>query len=636
MFRLDSEADKQKAAEILKSLEPLLPCLVPLNSFHFNVKYVDHFNKRVVYAGVYPSPELLKLAEFAQKALRNGGIYLCGNFDQFTPHLTMLKISRPFMKESGVSELNPYLFDGIQHMAFGRQRVESLRICETGRDRDPVDNFYVTVSEIHNSLLCISDRLPALVSRNLIDQMSKGIIDEEMGDSLTTEILSSTNKVHDKENSFEKGVLSMEMLLKSNQWESPKVMIILRGLPGSGKTRLAEQLCRGKPSAFVCSADDYFNNQNVTTKKKEESSPPRGGNHRYKFKGAEIETAHKHCRDSLITAIQNGTEVVIVDNTHTQRWEYRVYERLALLCGYKSYVFEIFCNSDSTRQEFQKRCTHDVSDHVHKDMYTRWERDPQSITWAMRDTGNVTLDWIVTKKEEQARCPVLYSALFLDQKSRDRLAATHPPSLKNVQMDHVTLVHAPDNEHLTKLPVGTPFRVQMSYYAGNQNAQVVSVVELEKCLERLCLGERTPHITIATANNFQPKDAHTLLLLESCLAQPTENHILTGIVGVKIAVNERESVVCTDPYYFKNSHLVGLVQLPAEVSDIHKERFALFFYSLTIFRRNRFGKHYVLPIPVYVCLKDFYSRRGNSLKKEVKVNSRSRLGKEFFNWSIIC
>ena len=542
MFRLESDADKKKASEILKSLEPLLPCLVPLNTFKFHVKYVDHFNRRVVYAGVYPSTELSKLADIAQTKLRNGGIHLCGNFDKFTPHLTMMKLSRPFVNESEVSELNPFLFENIQHKTFGKQRVESLRICETGPERG-TDNFYVTIAEAHNCLLNISDRLPTLVTRNLTSQLAEGMIDEHVGDSLLSEIL-STNHQQDCDsndgNSFEKGVTTFEKLLNRYKWESPKAMIIMRGLPGSGKTHIAERLCRGKPSSVVCSADNYF----------EEGS----AKNNYKFTGTNIDSVHKRCRDDVITAIQDGVKVVIVDNTHTQRWEYRVYERLALLCGYKSYVFEIACNSVSTRQEFQRRCTHQVTEYVHKEMYTRWELDPQSIMWVPRDTSNVTLDWITKYR----RRPIMYSALFLDQKSRDILGTMHAPSLKNVLMDHMTLMFQPNQEHLENLPLGTPFRVQVTYYAGNCNAQVVSVVEVE---ERKLCSIQIPHITIATGNNFQPKDTASLLLLESCLMQPTQHSILTGVVGVKIAVNEKESVVCTDPYFFETHYIASASKL---------------------------------------------------------------------------
>ena len=558
MFRLESDADKTKCTKILKSLEPLLPCIVPLNAFTLDVKYVDHFNRRVVYAGVYPSVELVKLAEIAQTTLRNGGIHLCGNFDQFTPHLTMMKLSRPFVKESGVSELNPFLFEKIQHKSFGKQRVESLRICETGPERG-ADNFYVTTAEAHNRFLNISDSLPSLVSRNLIGQMAKGMIDEHVGDSLLSEIISKDQQDVDLNgDSFEKGVAALEKLLNQCKWESPKVMVIMRGLPGSGKTHIAERLCQRKPSSVVCSADNYFQEKTPSAKNS------------YRFVGTDIDSAHKRCRDDVIAAIKDGVEVVIVDNTNTQRWEYRVYERLALLCGYKSYVFEITCPSVSTRQEFQRRCTHHVTEHVHEEMSMRWEHDPQSITWVPRNTGNVTLDWITKKRNR----PIMYSALFLDQKSREILGAMHPPTLENVLMDHVTLMFQPNHEHLEDLPVGTPFRVQVSFYAGNSDAQVVSVLEVEE--RKLCTGA-CPHITIATGNNFQPKDVTSLFLTESCLAQPTQHSILTGIVGVKIAVNERESVVCTDPYYFKTHYMASTEQhVGTELKhDLKKEKVCL-------------------------------------------------------------
>eukprot|EP00111_Clytia_hemisphaerica_P013144 TCONS_00038582-protein len=524
MFRLNTEEDKSKAKQVLQSVTPLLPCLVPLNSYKFDVKYTDHFNRRVVYAGVYPSPELLKLQDIIVTKLKNAGIHLCGNHDEFTPHLTMLKITRPFMKDNDINEINPFVFNKIKQKTFGKQQVSALRICETGPERG-ADNFYVTLTRIENSLLSISDSLPQLVANNLTNQMSQGIIDEGLGDSLLCGIISA------ERDSFEKETSIMERCLIESSWESTKKMIILRGLPGSGKSEIAKKLMQGHQSCKTFSADGYFTEQAVAL------------NTDYKFVGKEIDAAHKYCRDRVIEAIQNGTEVVIIDNTHSQRWEYRIYERLAILCGFKSHVVEIECSNDSTRQDFQKRCIHHVTDHVHKEMYTRWEHDPQAIMTSQRDQERLSLDWITDHRDR----PILYSALFLDQKSKDLLKMTRPPTMSRIHSDHMTLMYDPTMEHLEKLPVGTPFRIELSGYAGNNKAQAMSVIEIED--QKLCMSNH-PHVTIATNKGFRPGDVEKML--DSYTCQKVEcDVILTGVVGVRVAINERESVTCIDEHYFK-------------------------------------------------------------------------------------
>ena len=54
-------------------------------------------------------------------------------------------------------------------------------------------------------------------------------------------------------------------------------------------------------------------------------------------------------------------------------------------------------------------------------------------------------------------------------------------------------------------------------------------------------------------------------MLDSCTCQRVERDvILTGVVGVRVAINERESVTCIDEHYFKK--LLATQAVKQEVS----------------------------------------------------------------------
>lgn len=96
-----------------------------------------------------------------------------------------------------------------------------------------------------------------------------------------------------------------------------KTLLVLRGLPGSGKTTMAKFLA--KTCNGVCyAADDYFMDKQ--------------GN--YNFDVNKLSAAHEWCKDKIATAMYNGIKLVIVHNTTTTEKELKPYLEMAQTHGY--------------------------------------------------------------------------------------------------------------------------------------------------------------------------------------------------------------------------------------------------------------------------------------------------------------
>jgi predicted kinase len=90
-----------------------------------------------------------------------------------------------------------------------------------------------------------------------------------------------------------------------------KKLFLVRGLPGSGKTTLAESICD-----TVVSADDYFMVDG-----------------KYQFKADELKSAHAYSQKKCEDAMQAGKDVAVA-NTFTKEWEMEFYYDLAERYGY--------------------------------------------------------------------------------------------------------------------------------------------------------------------------------------------------------------------------------------------------------------------------------------------------------------
>jgi predicted kinase len=98
-----------------------------------------------------------------------------------------------------------------------------------------------------------------------------------------------------------------------------KLLILLRGLPGCGKTTFAKELEESMPGCKIISADDYFTSL-------EDGS--------YNFEASKLGVAHIKCQSRVERAMRINVSKIIVHNTSTTPQEMEPYYDMAKNSGY--------------------------------------------------------------------------------------------------------------------------------------------------------------------------------------------------------------------------------------------------------------------------------------------------------------
>lgn len=143
-----------------------------------------------------------------------------------------------------------------------------------------------------------------------------------------------------------------------------KVMVLMRGCPGSGKTHLSKlvlQKAQIKPdlySKFIFSADNFFYQNGV-----------------YVFNPEFLGDAHAWTQKGVMKAAAESRNPIIVDNTHTQLWEMKAYAAIGVKYGYDLEILEPNTPWAYREKELAKRNVHDVPKSKIRHMLDRYERN---------------------------------------------------------------------------------------------------------------------------------------------------------------------------------------------------------------------------------------------------------------------
>ncbi|GEA50934.1 shikimate kinase [Vibrio inusitatus NBRC 102082] len=140
------------------------------------------------------------------------------------------------------------------------------------------------------------------------------------------------------------------------------MLVLIRGLPGSGKTTLAKKITR--EDGFVhLEADMYF------TDEKDEG---------YQFEPSQLGVAHLWCQKQTLMHLKQGHSVV-VSNTFTQVWEIRPYQRMAKQCSAKLDIYECGGTFDNV---------HNVPLDKIEAMRKRWDVLPRDLKKHLKSLKN--------------------------------------------------------------------------------------------------------------------------------------------------------------------------------------------------------------------------------------------------------
>lgn len=125
------------------------------------------------------------------------------------------------------------------------------------------------------------------------------------------------------------------------------ILIIVRGLPGAGKSTMAEKLVRSGAAVHHFEADMYFVQ-----------------NGEYKFDSSKLNDAHEWCRKMVMTSLRNGHNTV-VSNTFVRKWEVEPYINMCNGLGIDYVIIEANGEYDSV---------HNVPEETIKRMRLNWEK----------------------------------------------------------------------------------------------------------------------------------------------------------------------------------------------------------------------------------------------------------------------
>lgn len=547
MIRLTTEEQIEKAKSVLQSVKLQFTSLLP-SCMQLSFTGVDNFRERLIYVKVKEEPALGKFVSHLIEQFQGAGLKTPGNHEEYTPHITIVKLSRPMQRELNTDVINPACYQPYLNVSLGQQLVTGVHLCSMHAPAQE-DGFYLRYSTLTNSLLGLPQSFVTLVENQFGLLADLGYLSQSDREALLSDLSSTVE--NQNEERFDEIIEELTRLNKeAMSFESlhplQPCVVILRGLPGSGKSFLAshcQEVLKDTTKTAILSADDYF-----TSRGRGEE----GGRTDYVFNPANAYKAHQHVLTQFLSSLANGVKLVIIDNTNTQLWEYRIYTHICDILGYPYHVLEIpFLLSSNLAELYRLRNVHSIQPVAITKMCQRWEEDerrvlvppqlvyPRSSPSSSSYKGTPTYSLLSLCDTQSSsslsdlinsdgRVVPVYTGLFLSIESQWELLKTYRPTHSDIFASHVTLHFKPTPHQLVELPLGKRVQVQVVGESDNGRVQA-AVVELPS---HVTSENKSPHVTISTVPGLPPKLANAML--QSKLIKQNQVIYLEGVLGLVV------------------------------------------------------------------------------------------------------
>lgn len=535
MVQLKNSSDIDTARKVLENTKKYFTQYVP-KCADLVFSGVDHFHDRLLYAKVSPNAALGRLSFLLISRFQDAGLKTPGNHDRFTPHMTLVKMSRPMQHSLNTNVIRRDSYSGFSETYIGKQLTDGIYLCSMTEPKQD-DGFYVRLHFVSNSLLHLSPTIPSLFSR--------------LAHLLETNGLQSARELEfpvTDTKTFDNSIEAIGKLVKSQLHSScnhllKSKVVILRGLPGSGKSFLTKN-CSEK-DMFICSADEYFTNESGV----------------YKFDRNLLPEAHAHCCQHFIKAISDGQELIVVDNTNSMKWEYKIYVYLSQVLGLQHHILEIPHPNMNIASAFCSRNLHNVDMTSIKNYIDRWEEEesailvPPNIAYPkahcnLTDTNplssssrpsplNICLadSGVLPSRLATSSAPLepFFTGVFLTARAQWDLVSVVSPTHSRVYAEHVTLAFKPSIESLESLEIGKKVAITVWGLGDDGEVQAVTV----DLPDRVNSLNKNPHITISTVPSSAPQFSNDMLSARPAMQLP--NHlVLEGVIGVAVKESPSE------------------------------------------------------------------------------------------------
>ena len=569
MVRLENDHQISIAQEVMKNARLQFIHTLP-RCLQLSFTGVSNFRERLVYVKVAPCPALDRFVFFLMDRFQEAGLHTPGNHEIYTPHMTVAKLSRPMQRELHTGVISPASYQPFLDMNVGSSRIENLSLCSMTAPKQ-TDGFYFRLSEINNSLSGLPAHFLSLLLKRVDFFYTSGVVTESERDELSRLVQAASQQggMQEFDSAIEEIIrLGQEESMCSSNIEASQVPVVitLRGVPGSGKSYLAthcSEYLLSSAKVAICSADSFFMASGV-----------------YNFSTQLLPVAHTQCLELFLQALDEGKGLIVVDNTNSKMWEYRIYRYLSSILGCKFYVLEVPCPSVRTLESFRSRNQHNIDPNVALKIFQRWEVDdraflvppslayPRMVPTSLPQYSLVSLCLPDGQEVERAlhgitAIKAVYTAVFLTTESQWKLLTTLIPTHPRINGKHVTLLFEPGKQSCLAANIGRKVTVHVMGSVDSGKLQVATVELPHDVVSQ----NPHPHITVSTEEDVPSKLANEILQRQTVkpLPQPLE---LDGVIGVMVReTNVLDEIMTSKEKYSQGKADIGIQQTFAVKSE---------------------------------------------------------------------